>query len=123
MDIKLSEKEVCLIVKLYHTHLSIGGKYNNKKRFIFKKNKKIYDIGSLPDFGKEIIGQYRNAYDFLKKMIEIEVLVKYDIFGGIVYYKLDKDKIHDILYNISGDNLFEDVWNLISDYHAIIKFK
>ena len=120
---EMVEKDIIFIVKLYNSHLSV--KVNNggnviKKIFSRGKGKKVNDVGSLADFGNELCSQYRNAYDFLKQMVEIGVLEVYIETTNVKYYKLNKKKIYDILTNLSNDSLFDMVWNVIGDYNMIV---
>ena len=120
---EISEKEVLLIVKLYHSNLSINKNGNNVKRgfFNFKRDKRIKDIGTLPDFGSKLTNDYRNSYVFLKRMIEIEVLEEFEVIKNIKYFKLNKRKIYEILKSLDQDSIYKKVWNLINDFDSIIE--
>ena len=120
---EVSEKEVLLLVKLYHSNLSINKNGDNIKKgfFNFKKDKKIKDVGTLPDFGGKITSDYRNSYTFLKRMIEIKVLEDFMVIKTIKYFKLNKRKIYEILESLDENSLYKKTWNLINDFDSIIK--
>jgi len=120
---EISEKEVLLIVKLYHSNLSINKNGNNVKKgfFNFRRDKRIKDVGTLLDFGSKLTSDYRNSYVFLKRMVEIEVLEDFMIIKNIKYFKLNKRKIYELLESLDEGSLYKKTWNLINDYDSIIK--
>jgi len=119
----ISEKEVLLLVELYHTKLFINKNGNSIKRgfFNFRKEKKIENVGTLLDFGNKICNSPRNIYPFLNKLIEIKVFEDFMIIKNIKYFKLNKKKIYEILEKLPEDSLYKKTWNLINDYDSIIK--
>jgi len=120
---EVSEKEVLLLVELYHTNLSINKNGNNIKKgfFNFKRDKKIENVGTLLDFGNEICTSPRNIYPFLNKLIEIKVFEEFMTIKNIKYFKLNKRKIYEILESLDENSLYKKTWNLINDFDSIIK--
>jgi len=120
---EISEKEVLLLVELYHTNLFINKNGNSVKRgfFNFRKDKRIKDVGCLLDFGKNISNSPRKMYPFLNKLVEMKVFEEFMVIKNIKYFKLNKRKIYEILESLPEDSLYKKTWNLINDYDSIIK--
>jgi len=120
---EVSEKEVLLLVKLYHTNLSINKNGNNIKKgfFNFKRDKKIENVGSLLDFGNKICTSPRNIYPFLNRLVEMKVFEDFMVIKNIKYFKLNKRKIYEILKSLPEDSLYKKIWNLINTYDSIIE--
>jgi len=120
---EISEKEVLLLIELYHTNLFINKNGNNVKRgfFNFRKDKRIKDVGCLLDFGKKISNSPRKMYPFLNKLVEMKVFEEFMVIKNIKYFKLNKRKIYEILESLPEDSLYKKTWNLINDYDSIIK--
>ena len=120
---EISEKEVLLMIKLYHSNLSINKNGNSVKRgfFNFKREKKIRDVGTLLDFGNKICNSPRNIYPFLNKLVEMKVFEEFMSIKNIKYFKLNKRKIYEILKSLPEDSLYKKTWNLINDFDSIIE--
>ena len=120
---EVSEKEVLLLVELYHTNLFINKNGNSVRKgfFNFRRDKKIKDVGTLLDFGNKICSSPRNIYPFLNKLIEMKVFEEFMVIKNINYFKLNKKKIYEILESLPEDSIYKKTWNLINTYDSIIK--